>query len=144
IRSLPAPAFTSSSPLPGKISSLPLPPSISSSPPPPLRRSLPPSPSISSSPARPTRRSSLSVPRSISSPAVPVRTFARASWVAKSAPTITTIMVSKMYSRFIRLPALVYLKLVLLVFSNTHQQTLVQGLYPSTIGGRIPLSQAQR
>src|SRR5215216_2535374 len=110
----------------------------------PLRRSAPRRPLRRSSPARPFRRSFPSVPRSVSSPAVPVRTFARAWWVAKSAPTITTITVSKMYRRFIRLPALVSLDLVLLVFSGTHQQTLVQGLYPSTIGGRIPLSQAQR
>ena len=40
----------------------------------------------------------------VSSPAVPVRTSAKASWVAKSAPTITTITVSKMYILFIRLP----------------------------------------
>jgi hypothetical protein len=35
----------------------------------------------------------------------------------KRAPTITTITVSKMYSRFIGLPPLVYLELVLLAFS---------------------------
>src|SRR5215208_8150943 len=67
--------------------------------------SLPPLPLILSSPPRPLRRSSLSVPMSVSSP-VPVRTFARASCPAKNAPTITTITVSKMYSRFIQLPAL--------------------------------------
>jgi hypothetical protein len=69
---------------------------------------------------------------------VPVRTFARASWVAKSAPTITTITVSKMYRRFIRLPPLVYVELVLLVFFRTYQQTVVLGLYPSTMVGRSP------
>src|SRR5215208_982848 len=99
IRSSPAPANTSSSPSPGMISSLP------------------PRPLIVSSPARPSRRSSPLVPTSVSSAAVPVRTFARASCPVKSAPTITTITVSKMYSRFIRLPPLVCLELVLLTFS---------------------------
>jgi hypothetical protein len=61
----------------------------------PLRRS---------TPARPVRRSFLSVPRRVSSPPVPVRTFARASWPAKSVPAVTTISVSKMYSRVIGLP----------------------------------------
>src|SRR5215208_654375 len=83
----------------------------------PLRRSTPRRPLRRSSPARPLRRSSLSVPTSVSSPAVPVRIFARASCVAKSAPSIITITVSKMYSRFIRLPPLVYVELVLLAFS---------------------------
>src|SRR5215203_887188 len=99
IRSSPAPANTSSSPSPGMISSLP------------------PRPLIVSSPARPSRRTSPLVPTSVSSAAVPVRTFARASCPVKSAPTITTITVSKMYSRFIRLPPLVCLELVLLTFS---------------------------
>jgi hypothetical protein len=61
----------------------------------------PPRPLRLSSPSRPSRRSALSVPTSVSSPEVPVRTFARASCPAKSAPTITTIIVSKIYSRFI-------------------------------------------
>ena len=56
------------------------------------------------SPARPLRLSSPSVPTSVSSPAVPVKTFASASCPTKSAPAITTITVSKMCSRFIRLP----------------------------------------
>src|SRR5215207_5618832 len=108
IRSSPAPANTSSSPSPGI---------ITSSPPPPLIVSSPPRPSRRSSPARPSRRSAPSVPTRVSSLSVPMRTSARASCPVNSTPTITTITVSKMYSRFIRLPPLVYLELVLLAFS---------------------------
>src|SRR5215208_7227230 len=97
--SSPAPANTLSSPSPGM---------ISSSPPPPL---------IVSSPPRPSRRSSMLVPTSVSLPAVPVKTFATASCEANNAPAITTITVNKMCSRFIRLPPLVYLELVLLAFA---------------------------
>jgi hypothetical protein len=43
--------------------------------------------------------------------------LSQASCPVKRAPTITTITVSKMYSRFIGLPPLVYLELVLLAFS---------------------------
>src|SRR5215212_381512 len=67
-------------------------------------RSLPAPAYTSSSPPRPSRRSSLSVPRSVSSPEVPLSTSARAWCPANSAPRVTTITVSKMYSRFIRLP----------------------------------------
>src|SRR5688500_1559096 len=103
----------------------------------PRRRSAPLRPLRRSSPARPSRRLYLSVPTSVSSPPVPVRTFARAWWPAKSAPTITTITVSKMCSRFIRLPPLVYSELVLFVFSRPCKETLVQGLYPTMLGGSL-------
>src|ERR687898_535511 len=79
----------------------------------PLRRSSPSRPVRRSGPRKPVKRSSLSVPTSVSSPPVPVRTFARASCPAKSAPTITTITVSKMCSLFIRSPPLVYVELIL-------------------------------
>src|SRR5829696_2791089 len=104
--------------------SLPLLPLRRSSPRLPWRRSAPPRPLRLSSPSPPARRSALSVPTRVSSPPVPVRTSARASCPAKNAPTITTISVSKMYSRFIRLPPLVYLELVLLVFVSTYQKSL--------------------
>jgi hypothetical protein len=84
----------------------------------PLRRSAPARALRLSSPSPPVRRSFPAVPMSVSSPPVPVKTFVRASWPAKSAPTTTTITVSKMCSRFIRLPYLVYMELVLLVFSS--------------------------
>jgi hypothetical protein len=86
------------------ILSLPLLPLRRSSPRLPLRRSAPRRPLRRSSPARPLRLSSPSVLTSVSSPAVPVKTLASASCPTKSAPAITTITVSKMCSRFIRLP----------------------------------------
>jgi hypothetical protein len=102
---------------------------VASSPSPGMISSLPP-PSIMSSPPRPVRRSSRSVPTRVSSPPVPVRAYTTAFCPAKNAPTITIITVRKMYSRFIRLPPLVYVELVLLVFSRTYQEILALGISP--------------
>src|SRR5829696_4708245 len=96
---------------------------ISSFPPPPLILSSPSPPSRRSSPPRPLRRSSLSVPTSLSSSPVPVKTFATASCAANGA-TISTITVSKIYSRFIRLPSLVYVEQLVFVFFRTYHKGL--------------------
>ena len=49
----------------------------------------------------------------------------RQAWCpAKSAPTITTITVSKIYSRFIRLPSLVYVEQLMFVFFRTYHKGL--------------------
>src|SRR5918997_2673639 len=120
--SLPAPAYTLSLPSAGMIlslprlpqrRSLPRPPQTRSAPRLPLRWSAPRRPLRRSSPSRPVSLSSLSVPTSLSSPAVPVRTLARTSCPTNNAPNITTITVSKMYSRLIVLPPLAYVELIL-------------------------------